>query len=165
MGRRGENTKPASRRNHLRKTKAKLEGLLAANFRDGAQLVTLTYGPETRAPSVKLADLQLLDWLRKVQRMMGHKIPYIRATAWAGDGHGYHVHRVVLRLPAASVGALVPLWSYGYVIVQEVQENELEALAGLIMAQAIKAERVPILGRRIWSPSEGLIQPDRKGTV
>ena len=165
MGRRGENTKPASRRNHLRKTKAKLEGLLAANFRDGAQLVTLTYGPETRAPSVKLADLQLLDWLRKVQRMMGHKIPYIRATAWAGDGHGYHVHRVVLRLPAASVGALVPLWSYGYVIVQEVQENELEALAGLIMAQAIKAERVPILGRRIWSPSEGLIRPDRKGTV
>ena len=165
MGRRGENTKPASRRNHLRKTKAKLEGLLAENFRDGAQLVTLTYGPETRAPSVKLADLQLLDWLRKVQRMMGHKIPYIRATEWAVDGHGYHVHRVVMRLPAASVGALVPLWGYGPVTVHEVQGNELEALAGLIMAQAIKAERVPILGRRIWSPSEGLIQPDRKGTV
>ena len=162
MGRRGENTKPASRRNHLRKTKAKLEGLLAANFRDGAQLVTLTYGPETRAPSVKLADLQLLDWLRKVQRMMGHKIPYIRATEWAGDGHGYHVHRVVLGLPAASVGALVPLWSYGYVTVQEVQENELEALAGLIMAQAIKAERVLIPARRVWSPSEGLIRPGKE---
>lgn len=162
MGRRGENTGPVQRRFNLRKSREKLEGLLAANFRDGAQLVTLTYGPETRAPSVKLADLQLLDWLRKVQRMRGYKIPYIRATEWAGDGHGYHVHRVVLGLPAASVGALAPLWSYGRVTVQKVQENELEALAGLIMAQAIKAERVLIPARRVWSPSEGLIRPGKE---
>lgn len=162
MGRRGENTGPVQRRFNLRKSREKLEGLLAANFRDGAQLVTLTYGLETRAPSVKLADLQLLDWLRKVQRMRGYKIPYIRATEWAGDGHGYHVHRVVLGLPAASVGALAPLWGYGRVTVQEVQENELEALAGLIMAQAIKAERVPIPARRVWSPSEGLIRPGKE---
>lgn len=162
MGRRGENTKPASRRNHLRKTKAKLEGLLAANFQNGAQLVTLTYGPETRAPSVKLADLQLLDWLRKVQRMMGHKIPYIRATEWAADGCGYHVHRVVLGLPAAPVDALAPLWGYGHTNVQEVHGDELTALAGLIMAQAIQAERVPVPARRVWSPSEGLIRPGKE---
>lgn len=165
MGRRGENTGPVQRRFNLMKSREKLEGLLAANFQDGAQLVTLTYGPETRPPSVKLAELQILDWLRKGRQALGHKLCYIRATEWAGDGHGYHVHRVVLGLPAASVSALVPLWGYGPVTVQEVQENELEALAGLIMAQAIKAERVPILARRVWSPSNGLIRPDRKGKV
>ena len=165
MGRRGENTGPVQRRFNLRKSREKLEGLLAANFQDGAQLVTLTYGPETRTPSVKLAELQIMDWLRKARQSLGDKLCYIRATEWAGDGHGYHIHRVVLGLPAASVGALVPLWGYGPVTVQKVQDNELEALAGLIMAQAIKAERVPILARRVWSPSNGLIRPDRKGRV
>lgn len=164
MGRRGENTGPAQRRYNLRKSREKLEGLLVGNFQGGAQLVTLTYAPEIRAPSVNLAELQLLNWIQKAQRVQGHKIPYIRATEWAGIGHGRHVHRVVLGLPSAFVGALVPLWGYGPVTVQEVQENELEALAGLIMAQAIQAERVLIPARRVWSPSEGLIRPERNMT-
>ena len=162
MGRRGENTRPVQRRFNLRKSREKLEGLLTANFQDGAQLVTLTYGPETRAPSVKLAELQLLNWLRNVQRMRGHKITYIRATEWAADGHGYHVHRVVLRRSEGPVSALVPLWVYGPVTIQEVQKNDLESMAGLIMAQAMKAERVPIPARRVWSPSEGLIRPGQE---
>lgn len=162
MGRRGENTRPVQRRCNLRKSREKLEGLLAANFQGGAQLLTLTYAPETRAPSVKLAELQILNWIRKAQRVQGHKIPYIRATEWAGTGHGRHVHRVVLGLPAASAGALAPLWVYGPVTVQTVQGKELEALAGLIMAQAIQAERVLIPAHRVWSPSEGLIRPGKE---
>lgn len=162
MGRRGENTRPVQRRCNLRNSREKLEGLLAANFQGGAQLVTLTYAPETRAPSVKLAELQILNWIRKAQRVQGHKIPYIRATEWAGTGHGRHIHRVVLGLPEASVDVLAFLWDYGPVTVQAVQENELAALAGLIMAQAIQAERVPVPARRVWSPSEGLIRPGKE---
>lgn len=162
MGRRGENTRPVQRRFNLRKSKEKLEWLLAANFQDGAQLVTLTYAPETRAPSVKLAELQLRDWLIKAKKVLGHKLSYVRATEWAADGGGYHVHRVVLGLPAAPVDALAPLWGYGHTTVQEVHGDELTALAGLIMAQAIQAERVPVPARRVWSPSEGLIRPGKE---
>ena len=90
------------------------------------------------------------------------QIPYIRATEWAGAGHGRHIHRVVLGLPEASVDVLASLWDYGPVAVQAVQGKELEALAGLIMAQAIQAERVLIPARRVWSPSEGLIRPGKE---
>lgn len=162
MGRRGENTRPVQRRYNLKKSQEKLEELLAANFQGGAQLMTMTYAPETSAPSVKLAELQILNWIRKAQRVQGHKIPYIRATEWAADGCGYHVHRVVLGLPAAPVDALAPLWGYGHTNVQEVHGDELTALAGLIMAQAIQAERVPVPARRVWSPSEGLIRPGKE---
>ena len=163
MGQRGTNTPPVQRRANLRNSREKLEGLLAANFREGAQLVTLTYGEGTRAPSRKLADLQVRDWLRAVRDKQGQRLRYIRATGWEDGGCGYPVHRVVVALPGASAAPLADLWEQGPVTVEAVQGKAMKALADLLMRPALEAERDPVPCGRMWSPSAGLIRPEQKG--
>lgn len=160
MGNRNEDHKRMCRIYNLRRSREKLKRLLLANFRDGAQLVTLTYGPGTRAPAVALATRQLQDWVRAVRRELGHQFLYVRATEWDGRGNGHHVHRVVMGLSAADVAASVPLWGYGPVVtVQQVQGEALEAVADLMMAQAIEAGQGPAKQKCVWTPSCGLHRP------
>ena len=163
MGQRGTNTPPVQRRANLRNSREKLEGLLAANFREGAQLVTLTYGEGARAPSRKLADLQVRDWLRAVRDKQGQRLRYIRATGWENGGDGCPVHRVVVALHAASVASLAGLWEYGPVTGEAIQGEAMKALAALLMRPALEAERDPVPCGRMWSPSAGLIRPEQKG--
>ena len=163
MGQRGTNTPPVQRRANLRNSREKLEGLLAANFREGAQLVTLTYGEGTKAPTRKLADLQVRDWLRAVRDKQGQRLRYIRATGWENGGDGCPVHRVVVALHAASVASLAGLWEHGPVTVEAVHGEAMKALAALLMRPALEAERDPVPCGRMWSPSAGLIRPEQKG--
>ena len=114
MGQRGNNISPARRKLNLKNSRDKLEGLLAANFREGAQLVTLTYGEGARTPSRKLADLQVRDWLRAVRDKRGPQLRYIRATGWENNGRGCPVHRIVMAFQGASVASLADLWEHGY---------------------------------------------------
>lgn len=162
MGRRGENTRSCQRQFNLRNSRAKLEGLLAANFREGAQLVTLTYGPTGQIPSQKLAELQLQDWLRAARDAHGCRLRYIRATEREG---GYPVHRVVLASSGAAVGPLAALWSHGQATAEPVREDGQSALAALLMAPALAAGRPLIPCGRIWSPSAGLIRPGKEKPV
>ena len=159
MGNRNEDHKRICRIFNLRRSKEKLEQLLLTNFRDGAQLVTLTYGPGTRVPAIATAIRQLQDWVRTVGRVLGYEFLYVRAIEWEDREHGHHVHRVVLGLPAATVADIVPIWEYGPVTVQAVQGEELEAVAELMMAQAIKAGQGPARKKRVWTPSFGMLRP------
>lgn len=161
MGHRGENTGIYQRRANLKNSRTKLEGLLAANFQDGAQLVMLTYTAGA-VPSRRLADLQLTDWIDRIDRKQGQRLRYIRATAWESGGNSYPVHRVVLGLSGASVGPLAALWEYGPVTVEPVQGDAPDALAALLMAPALEAGRVTVPCGRAWSPSRGLIRPGKE---
>ncbi|MGE4276319.1 MAG: hypothetical protein AB7E30_03965 [Lawsonibacter sp.] len=162
MGHRGKETRAGRRQLNLRASRAKLEGLLGANFRDGAQLVTLSYssGP---VPPRRLAELQLLGWLRCVRDKQGQRLPYIRATEREKSVGGYPVHRVVLGLSGAPGAVLGELWDYGLVTVEQVQPDGMAALSALLMGQALEAGRVPVPCGRVWSPSAGLIRPEKKG--
>lgn len=163
MGRRGENTHINQRRANLRNSRRKLEGLLAANFQNGAQLVTLTYTPDLNAPSRRLAVLQLDAWLRSLKNQQG-QLRYIRATEQAQDKGGYPVHRVVLILSEAFAPSLPTLWAYGPTRIESIQGIAPEALADFLMAQALKNERVDVPCGRAWSPSAGLIRPRKENT-
>ena len=163
MGQRGTNTPPVQRRANLRNSREKLEGLLAANFREGAQLVTLTYGEGARAPSRKLADLQVRDWLRAVWDKQGQRLRYIRATGWENGGRSCPVHRIVVARHAASAASLADLWEYGPVTVEAVQGEAIEALAALLMRPALEAGQNPMPCGHMWAPSLGLIRPEQKG--
>ena len=164
MGRRGENTHINQRRANLKKSRSKLERLLAANFQNGAQLVTLTYSPELAAPSRGLAALQLNDWLRFVKKQQG-QLRYIRATEQAQDKGGYPVHRVVLILSEAFVPSLPTSWAYGHTRIEPIQGIAPESLSGLLMAQALKNERVAVPCGRTWTPSLGLIRPGKENST
>lgn len=162
MGHRGVNTPDYYRRINLRNSRAKLEGLLRANFQEGAQLVTLNYCTGGLMPTQKLAELQLTGWLRSARDKQGQRLRYIRATERDRAGNGYPIHRVVLALSGASAASLAALWEYGPATVEAVQGDRLEALAGLLMAQALEAGRTAVPCCRMWSPSEGLNRPGKE---
>lgn len=163
MGRRGTKTGIYQRRINLRNSKAKLEALLSANFQEEALLVTLTYTPNLNAPSRRLAALQLDAWLRSLKNQQG-QLRYIRATEQAQDKGSYPVHRVVLILSEAFAPSLPTLWAYGPTRIEPIQGIAPEALAGFLMAQALKNERVAVPCGRAWSPSAGLIRPRKENT-
>ena len=163
MGYSGERTNIYQKRINLKNSRARLEALLAANFRDGAQLVTLTYGEGTHIPSRDLAELQLTEWLRAVRCRTGQKLRYIRATE-RETADSYTVHRVVLAHSAPSAAVLAALWECGPVTVKPMSEDGQEALAALLMAPALHAGRVPVPCCRTWSPSKGLIRPEKENT-
>lgn len=163
MGYNGENTTPAQRRTNLRNSKARLMGLLSANFQDGAQLVTLTYGENVQTPSRELAELQVQDCLRVLRGKSGQRLRYIRATE-REKPESYPVHRVVLPQSQATVDALVDLWEYGPVIVEPVQNDGLETLAALLMAQVLNDGRQVVPCSKVWSASKGLIRTGKGKT-
>ena len=163
MGRSGNNTRPAQQLVNLKISMKNLEGLLAANFGDGAQLLTLAYGEGVLAPSRKLAEIQIRDWMRTAREKRGQRVRYIRATEWKEAGRGNTIHRVVMGLSKASAASLAGLWEYGPVKVETVQGEDMEALAAFLMRPALEAQRNPVPCGHIWAPSHGLIRPEQKG--
>lgn len=157
----GEKTPIAQRRLNLRNSKVRLDGLLRANFQDGAHLLALTYRTGGRVPSDSLAALQLRDWLRAA-RKRGYQLSYIRATEWNNAGSGYPIHRLVVGLSGASVASLAALWEYGPVTVEPVQGDDFEALAALLMRSAMESEQRAMPCRHIWEPSVGLIRSGKE---
>lgn len=162
MERRGNNTSPAQRLYNLKKSRECLEGLLRANFQEGAQLVTLTYGAGA-VPSNKMADIQLTNWLQRAREKRGQRLRYIRATERDSTGNSYPIHRVVLALSGASAASLTALWECGPVEIEPVQGDRLGELAGLLMAQALEAGRTAVPCGHTWAPSLGLIRPEKNG--
>lgn len=163
MGNRDENHRRMCQIYNRRTSRENLKRLLLENFQNGAQLLTLTYGPEVRAPGVALATRQLQDWIRAVRSALGHEFLYVRATEWKGRGNGHHVHRVVMGLSAATAATIAPLWEYGNVAMQKVQGEELAAVAEVMMAQAIEAENGPARQKHVWVPSLGMSRPGKRG--
>lgn len=158
MGYTGYNTRPVQRRGNIRRSRSKLEELLAVNFKGGAQLVTLTYREQERVPSHGLAKCRVHDLLRTVRRKSGHPFPYVWATERATE-QSYPVHRVVVARSGAPVAEFKALWPHGMVKVEEIPESGYKALAGLLMAQVLTPGRKAIPCGRVWSPSRGLVRP------
>lgn len=162
MGQRGNNTRKAQRRVNVRHSREKLETLLTANFREGGWLITLTYDEGRKAPSRKLAELQMQAWLRSARDKKGQRMPYIRATAWEKVGL-CPVQRVVVALPVGVVASLADQWKYGPVKIEPVQGDKLGALADLLMRPELDAGQTLIPCCRTWTPSKGLIRPGKGG--
>lgn len=161
MGYTGLNTCPAQRRENIKRSRSKLEAVLAANFPGGVQLVTLTYKEGVRPPSDGRAKEQVSDLLRAVRRKIGQPFPYV----WASEretGRSYPVHRVVVSRCNAPVADLVSLWPHGQAGTEEIPESGYKTLAGRLMAQVLTPGRNAIPCGRAWTPSRGLVRPGNK---
>lgn len=157
MSRNEGHTSASQQRINLRNSKAKLNTLLAANFQDGAQLVTLTYWAGTHAPSHRLAVLQISDWLRAARRS-SQSLRYIRTIEQKTPRH-YPVHRIVIAQSEPVDAALTALWGYGPVTSETVQKGDLEGLAARLTAPGARNEQH---GGHMWSASRGLIRPRKE---
>lgn len=139
-----------------------LLGMLKANFPDGACVITLDYWRDYPAPGKLRAEAQRMDWRRMAMRKLEENWPYIYATGWDEQGDGYPIHRVVSALPAASAAFVAEDWQYGDTKVETVPREGLEALAGLIMREALEKGHVREFGKRTWC-SRGLVRPGKAG--
>lgn len=136
--------------------------MLKANFPDGACLITLDYWRDKPAPGKLRAEAQRMDWRRMAIHRLGENWPYIYATGWNEQGDGYPIHRVVSALPVASAAFVAGDWEYGDTKVETVPREGLEALAGLIMWEALEKGHVREFGKRTWC-SRGLVKPEKVG--
>ena len=157
MSQNGGRTSASQQRINLRSSQAKLKALLAANFQNGAQLITLTYYSGSRAPSHRLAVLQISDWLRAA-RNSSQSLRYIRTIEQKTPRH-YPVHRIVIAQSEPVGAALTALWRYGPVTSEPVQKGDLEELAARLTASEARNEQN---GGRMWSASLGLIRPRKE---
>ncbi len=164
MGYTGLNTCPAQRRENIKRSRSKLEAVLATNFSDGAQLVTLTYRTGVWKPSHEQAKGQVSDLLRAVRRKIGRPFLYVWATEREME-QSYPVHRVVVARSGAPVAEFKTLWPHGMVKVEEIPESGYKALAGLLMAQVLTPGRNAIPCGRAWVPSRGLVRPGSGDTT
>lgn len=161
MGHRTGKTSPCQQRINLRNSQKQLEELLAANWEEGAQLVTLTYNQTQKAPSIRLAALQRNAWFRSMRDKHG-KLRYIRATEQASIPGGYPVHRVVLLPAMPSVDSLQAFWTYGPIKIEPLHDYTPEEIAALFMRQALRNEQSTKAEGRAWSPSAGLLHPKKE---
>lgn len=161
MGHRTGKTSPCQQRINLRNSQKRLEELLAANWEEGAQLVTLTYNQTQKAPSIKVAALQRNAWFRYLREKHG-TLRYIRSTEQASIPGGYPVHRVVLFPSMPSVASLRAFWTYGPIEIEPLHDYTPEAIAALFMRQTLGNQENAKTEGRAWSPSAGLPHPKKE---
>lgn len=157
-----ERTKEEQQRYNINLSYRTLVGLLETNFPDGACVITLDYWRDYPAPGKLRAEDQFVAWIRSARRRLGAAFPHICAMGWNEKGDRYPIHRVVTALPLASGAFVAGYWGYGDPKVETVPREGLEALARLMMREALEKGRVREFRRRTWR-SYGLVRPEKVG--
>lgn len=146
----------------------RLELLLYANFSPQDWFVTLTYAPEHLPKSYDEAQKRIKAYLRRVRAaLLARGLPpdYIYVIeGYHGDKRVHH-HLVCKRGPEVR-RLLKELWTDGYVHVIQIRKfrafgkSGLWALASYMTKEPRKTGRLTV-GRRMWTPSIGLVKPAR----
>lgn len=155
-------TKEAQQRYNINLSYKNLVGLLETNFPEGACVITLDYWREYPAPGRLRSMEQYRAWHRTLNWMVVEKLAYIHAMGWNERGDGYPIHRLITTLPVDFAAFAARYWGYGDTQVETVPREGLEALAGLIMREALEQGHVRDFRRRTWQ-SHGLVRPGKAG--
>ncbi|OUN22774.1 hypothetical protein [Pseudoflavonifractor sp. An85] len=150
-------TREAQQRYNIKLSYKKLVALLETNFPDGVCVITLDYWREYPAPGEKLATEQHRAWHRMLKGMAGGKLAHIHAMGRNEQGDGYPIHRVITALQEDFAEFAADYWDYGNTQVETVPREGLEALAGLIMQDALERGCVREFGKHTWD-SSGLVR-------
>lgn len=138
----------------------KLELLLAANFRKGDLVCTLTYDDAHLPKSRKAAEGKLKyfrEKLARVRRRCGQKL----VMAWNIEGkHGegrYH-HHVVINATGKDYAQLLGLWGQGEIDIKPLQIDK-DRNYGTLAAYMCK-EQPEKPGQRTWSYTRNCAKPE-----
>lgn len=138
----------------------KLELLMAANFRPGDLVITLTYAPEHLPADRKAAENALKAFRRKLsqaRKAQGQELKMI----WNIEhkhGEGRWHHHAVLNATGEDLELIQRCWPYGRAEIQDLlidKEHSYEALA-----RYMAKEGGDKLGQRSWSYTRNLQQPE-----
>lgn len=143
----------------------RLEFLLYANFRPDDWFVTLTYDDEHLPPCYEAARKNQPAYFRKLRalrRARGLPFDYIYVMEGQHGEHRIHHHFVTRRAPGDGRGTFADLWGKGFVDLRTIDEfGGYRALARYLTKEPRKTGRLRV-GARMWTPSIGLIQPERR---
>ena len=148
----------ANRRRNWRRSRRKLEKLLALNFPDGGTLVTLTYAPGGYIPAGAYAEDDLYHWLGRCRARLGGAFPYIRGSAAGPDGAT--VHRIFMPIEREQAAELAGVWTYGPAAAELISRERLDD-AEELLDPADGRER----GRRSWTASSRIDREEGRGSA
>ena len=139
----------------------KLELMLAANFRPGDLVITLTYDDKHLPPNRKTAEARLRYFRQKLTKLRKTEHQDMRMVWNTESRHGdgrYH-HHIVLNSTGEDFSIIRELWLYGADIhidrLQIEGEKSYESLARYMCKE--EPERV---GQRTWSYTRNCLKPE-----
>lgn len=142
----------------------RLEFLLYANFALTDWFVTLTYDDWHLPPGFDAARKNQPAYFRKLRahrRATGLPFDYVYVMEGLHGEHRVHHHFVTKRAPGDTRQLFADLWQKGYVDIQTIGEfGGYRAVARYMTKEPRKTGKLRV-GARMWTPSKGLIQPER----
>lgn len=141
----------------------RLELLLYANFGPKDWFVTLTYDNAHLPPNYEAARKNAPAYLRKVRearRIRGLPCGYVYVMEGLHGDRRIHHHLVIQRADGDKM-LVRSLWGKGFVDIRTIEDfGGLRKLAGYITKEPRKTGKLRV-GQRMWTPSRGLIKPER----
>lgn len=143
----------------------RLEFLLYANFSPGDWFVTLTYDDDHIPHRYEDSRLRLKAFIRKLRqarRAKGLPFDYVYVLEGLHGDHRIH-HHLVTRFVSKDDRALFKqLWADGFTDAETIESfGGHRALARYLTKEPRKTGKLRV-GARMWTPSLGLIQPERR---
>lgn len=151
---RGEKSSEKERRNNVRRSCRRLQSAIDANYPDGCQMITLTFGDDGRGRRRrKYAEADVRSWFRAVRSALG-MFRYIVSEEPDGSG-GMVACRVIVgaEVEAERAGKM---WEHGKVEVERVGLAEMEGLVERVMGAWISAGHSIEPCRRAWTTARGM---------
>lgn len=141
----------------------KLELLLYANFSPDDWFVTLTYRNEDLPPNWRAAKKNppaCLRVIRETRRPAGLPCGYVYVhEALHGDQRPHH--HMVIHAADGDRSLIEAAWRFGTVDIVTIEDfGGYQKLAAYITKEP-REKGKPRPGERMWTPSKGLIRPDR----
>lgn len=144
----------------------RLEFLLYANFDPSDWFVTLTYDDSHLPSSYEAARKNVPAFLRKVResrRPRGQPCGYVYVMEGMHGDHRVHHHLVIHRADG-DVLSLRSAWGKGNVDIRTIDAfGGIRKMAQYISKEPRKTGKLRV-GQRMWTPSRGLIKPERTVT-
>lgn len=142
----------------------RLEFLLYANFEPDDWFVTLTYDDSHLPPNYDAARKKAPAFLRKVRearRARGQPVGYVYVMEGMHGDHRVH-HHVVIHRADGDESLIRFCWGLGSVDIRTIEEfGGHRKLAKYLSKEPRKTGKLRV-GQRMWTPSKGLIQPERR---
>lgn len=139
--------------------KGRLEMLLAANFQQEDEFVTLTYDEEHLPKNRAQAADNIKKYIRRLRnqwRRQGEALRYVCVTENVHGEGRFHHHIVLSALSENDIETIRSLWSFGKVVdVKRVEGKEFDHWANYMTKESGNRP----LGKRMWTCSKGLLQP------
>lgn len=141
----------------------RLEFLLYANFSPQDWFVTLTYDDDHLPPNYEAARKNAPAFLRRVRearRSRGQPYDYIYVMEGLHGDHRVH-HHLVIKACRGGERELCEAWRCGGVDVRTISDfGGYRKLARYLSKEPRKTGKLRV-GQRMWTPSRGLIKPER----